>query len=123
MEAADESFEIHWYGSNVGHGFTEWGGQIYDPIADARSWQATEAFLKDLFHGVTTGSSQPAQCSATNAPTTINSSTTGVANTSVVSTTSIDGNLESALSLARHIQLGLLSALMPILCSLSVTSM
>jgi dienelactone hydrolase len=64
MEAVAASFEINWYGSNVGHGFTEWDGFSYHAIADARSWQATEAFLKDLFHGVTTGSPQPAQCSA-----------------------------------------------------------
>jgi dienelactone hydrolase len=78
MEAVDASFEVNWYGSNVGHGFTEWGGYGYHAIADARSWQATEAFLKDLFDGVTSGSPQPTQCSADASGTTTASEGTPV---------------------------------------------
>jgi hypothetical protein len=64
MEAVSMSFDIYWYGSNVGHGFTEWGSvYAYNAAADGRSWQATEAFLRDLFNGVTSGSTEPAQCS------------------------------------------------------------
>jgi hypothetical protein len=68
MESKAAKFEVTWYGSAVGHGYTHWGGSVYDAIADYRSWDATLEFLKDLFQSRIAGSTQPQQCTATNPP-------------------------------------------------------
>lgn len=55
LESVDASYSISRYGHGVLHSFTEWdsntpGMAMYSPMADQRSWEATERFFHELFH-------------------------------------------------------------------------
>lgn len=64
LESKDASFQVSWYGSSVGHGFTEWSGRAYNAFSDLHSWQHTTRFLAETFSGSTSGSSKPSSCTA-----------------------------------------------------------
>jgi dienelactone hydrolase len=115
MEAVSADFDITWYGSDVGHSFTHWGGPAYHAIADARSWQATEAFLKDLFNGVTAGSTEPAQCSVSS------TSTTGFLSSLPSTTVSSTSNIQVNTGLAVRTTRALSAALMILMSCLAST--
>mmetsp|Transcript_66861 Transcript_66861/g.207067 ORF Transcript_66861/g.207067 Transcript_66861/m.207067 type:complete len:594 (+) Transcript_66861:100-1881(+) len=54
LESVSASYSISRYGHGVVHSFTEWSSNsppmaMYSPMADQRSWEATERFFKELF--------------------------------------------------------------------------
>jgi len=57
LESVSAEYSISRYGYGVLHSFTEWdayapGFAMYSPMADQRSWEATERFFVELFDSV-----------------------------------------------------------------------
>jgi len=63
LESVSAIYELTWYGSGVGHAFTDWdsnrAGNMYDARSDFRSWTDTMDFLNEIFTGAQVGSTKP----------------------------------------------------------------
>jgi len=56
LDNASTTYEVQRYGSSVQHSFTDWNannppGNVYNELADLRSWESTKRFFKEIFSG------------------------------------------------------------------------
>merc|ERR1740139_1865220 len=63
FESGNAVYEIQRFGSNTRHSFTEWDANsppnnVYDQLADYRSWESSKSFFEELFYGVVPGFSK-----------------------------------------------------------------